>query len=293
MRRNAVWLLSIASFLAVFLVCLWQNAGWVDELMGVSSAMAAPRACDHPAYLSMTREGHTVFLRGRVASEAEKRQVNEAIIRGLGGGDTLIDALAVGGVSDDDGVASRAAMLWPLFRESGRHMWLGREASFFLGRAEDEIVKSAVAARFAEVNQPRDTAVSVDVDPSLAVEKAQREIDQLMAGTIIEFEVASTIIRRASLVVLNAIAAKLLEFPHVRVRILGHTDSLGDRYSNLALGLARANAVRSYMASRKVAPARMVAVGVGPDRPIASNAAPDGQRRNRRIELTVFRETTP
>jgi len=291
MRRNAVWLLGISSFLAVFLLCLWQNAGWVDELTGVSSAVAAPRACQQSAYLSMTREGHTVFLRGRVASEAEKSQVKEVIIRGLGG-DTLIDALAVGGVSDD-GVASRVAMLWPLFRESGRHMWLGREGSFFLGRAEDEIVKSAVAARFAEVNQPRDTAVSVDVDPSLAVEKAQREIDQLLAGTIIEFEVASTIIHRTSLVVLNAIAAKLLEFPHVRVRILGHTDSLGDRYSNLALGLARANAVRSYIASRKVAPARMVAVGVGPDRPIASNVAPDGQRKNRRIELTVFRETTP
>lgn len=292
MRRNAVWLLGIASFLAIFLLCLWRNAGWVDELTGVSSAVAAPRACEQPAYLSMTREGRTVFLRGRVASEAEKSRVKEVIIRGFGGGDTLIDALAVGGVSDD-GVASRAAMLWPLFRESGRHMWLGREGSFFLGRAEDEIVKSAVAARFAEVNQPRDTAVSVDVDPSLAVEKAQREIDLLMAGTIIEFEVASTIIRRASLVVLNAIAAKLLEFPHVRVRILGHTDSQGDRSSNLALSLARANAVRSYIASRKVAPARMVAVGVGPDRPIASNAAPDGQRKNRRIELTVFRETTP
>jgi OOP family OmpA-OmpF porin len=240
----------------------------------------------------MTREGHTVFLRGRVAGEAEKNQVNDAVRQGLGDGVTVVDAMAVGGVGDE-GLAGRATALWPLFRAYGRHMWLAREGSFFLGRAEDDVVRSAVAARFAAVNQPRDSAVSVELDVAVAVEKAQKEIDQLMAGTTIEFEVASIIIRRDSLVVLNAIAARLLRFPQVRVRISGHTDSEGDRFSNKALSLARANAVRSYIASRNIAPSRMVAEGVGADRPVATNGTLAGRRQNRRIEFTVFRETSP
>ena len=292
MRRNAVWLLGIASFVGVFLLCLWRNAAFLDELFMGQKALAAPVVCTTPSYLSMTREGRTVTLRGRVAGERERRQLNEAIRPALGSGGIVVDALKEGGVSDE-GLVERAAALWPLFRDSGQHMWLGREGSLFIGRAEDEIVKAAIASRFAEANRSLDTAVSVTVDPSLAVEKAQKALDELMTGTIIEFEVASTIIRRDSLKVLDLVALRLLQFPQVKLRIAGHTDGLGDRWSNRQLSLARANAVRSYIASRNVAPARLVAEGYGSERPVASNATAEGRRENRRIAFVVFRESTP
>jgi OmpA-OmpF porin, OOP family len=115
----------------------------------------------------------------------------------------------------------------------------------------------------------------------------------LLAGTRIEFELASTIIRRDSLQVLDAVAACLLRFPQVKLRLLGHTDGVGDRVTNQQLSLARANAVRAYIASRKVAPARLLAEGRGAEVPLAANDTPEGREKNRRIELIVVRETTP
>jgi OOP family OmpA-OmpF porin len=76
----------------------------------------------------------------------------------------------------------------------------------------------------------------------------------------------------------------------VRLRIAGHTDAQGDRGSNRVLSLARANAVRSYLASRTVSPARLVAVGYGAERPLGPNRTPEGRRLNRRIEFTVERD---
>lgn len=289
MRRNAVWLSAVSALLAVFLACLGWNATWLDGMVGMPRALGAPTGCAPPAYLSMTREGAAVVLRGRLSGDSERRQVIEALGDGSAGRDAVVDALAVGGVADD-GLAGRAAALASLFQESGQHMWLGRDVAFFLGSVEDEVAREAVTARFGAVNRPHEVSVSLVVDPALAVKRIQEAIDERMRGTVIEFEVASTIIRRESLPVLDAIAAMLLQAPQVRLRIAGHTDAQGDRGSNRVLSLARANAVRSYLASRTVSPARLVAVGYGAERPLGSNHSPEGRRLNRRIEFTVERE---
>jgi len=293
MRRRAVWLSAVSAFLAAFFACLaWigWNAAWLDGIVGMPRALGAPTGCAPAEYLSVTREGALVVLRGRLAGDPARRQVLEALGGGSTGQDAIVDAVAVGGVADDGGLAGRAVALASLFHESGQHMWLGRDVAFFLGSVEDEVARESVTARFGAVNRPREVAVSLVVDPALMVRRIQGAIDERMRGTVIEFEVASTIIRRESLPVLDAIAATLLQAPQVRLRIAGHTDAQGDRGSNRALSLARANAVRSYLASRTVSPARLVAVGYGAERPLGPNRTPEGRRLNRRIEFTVERE---
>ncbi|MEA2102398.1 MAG: OmpA family protein [Thermodesulfobacteriota bacterium] len=91
--------------------------------------------------------------------------------------------------------------------------------------------------------------------------------------------------------VLNAIASVLDKVDN-HVMILGHTDSIPMEdppfYSNRALSAARGMAVLSYLASRGVAYDRMVAYGMGSQRPMTSNSTAQGRQLNRRVEITIL-----
>jgi len=45
--------------------------------------------------------------------------------------------------------------------------------------------------------------------------------------------------------------------------------------------------VRAALVARGIDPARLTAVGIGPDRPIADNGTPQGRSRNRRVEILL------
>ena len=72
-----------------------------------------------------------------------------------------------------------------------------------------------------------------------------------------------------------------------RVEVIGHTDAQGSRASNVALSLARAQAVKSYLVGRGLDNERIATSGMGPDQPVADNLTEQGRARNRRIEFRV------
>lgn len=72
-----------------------------------------------------------------------------------------------------------------------------------------------------------------------------------------------------------------------RLRIEGHTDSLGSRAANLALSQRRADAVMTYLIARGVARARLQAFGHGFDRPLPGHAGSDPA--NRRVVAALVR----
>ncbi len=86
---------------------------------------------------------------------------------------------------------------------------------------------------------------------------------------------------------LDEAAAFLAAAPGRRARIEGHTDSRGSANLNQALSQQRAEAVRDALVARGVEAARLVAVGRGSDRPIATNDTPEGRARNRRVEIVL------
>lgn len=86
---------------------------------------------------------------------------------------------------------------------------------------------------------------------------------------------------------LDEAAAFLGAAPGRRARIEGHTDSRGSANLNQALSQQRAEAVRDALVARGVEASRLVAVGRGSDRPVATNDTPDGRARNRRVEIIL------
>ncbi|UHD14370.1 OmpA family protein [Thiocapsa bogorovii] len=108
-----------------------------------------------------------------------------------------------------------------------------------------------------------------------------------LADTELLFQPAMATLTGEDLPTLDRIAALLETYPDLSVRIEGHTDSLGDAAANLALSQERAEAVEQALIERGVAPERLTAQGIGPQRPIADNATPAGRAQNRRVEIYV------
>ncbi|MCC6536870.1 MAG: OmpA family protein [Bryobacterales bacterium] len=140
------------------------------------------------------------------------------------------------------------------------------------------------AVRVEEIPLP---AAAPPPRPPAAVAQVQTRIDDIIRLKNVEFLTASANLTPVGQATLNEVAAALGKAPDVRVAIAGHTDSQGRADANQALSLARAQAVKAYLAAQGVAGARMTVAGFGDTRPVAPNDTPVGRQRNRRIEFSV------
>jgi len=89
--------------------------------------------------------------------------------------------------------------------------------------------------------------------------------------------------------VAEVIVSKALD---LNVGVEGHTDNEPIKFSgwksNWELSTARANSVVHYLEERGVVSARLVALGYGEHRPVASNETIEGRRMNRRVEIVIL-----
>jgi outer membrane protein OmpA-like peptidoglycan-associated protein len=117
--------------------------------------------------------------------------------------------------------------------------------------------------------------------------EADRELMISLAGTVM-FRHDESILLPEARTRLDRVADALnLMSPDRKIVIEGHTDALGTDEYNRRLSEARANAVRSYLLQRGVAPDRVIAVGRGKHDPIATNQTAEGRANNRRAEIVI------
>lgn len=81
----------------------------------------------------------------------------------------------------------------------------------------------------------------------------------------------------------------LTEFIQTRtdlnIRLLGHTDNVGDFDKNIALSQQRAAIVAAYLLDKGVPGSRISTQGYGPTRPMARNSSETNRQQNRRVEI--------
>jgi outer membrane protein OmpA-like peptidoglycan-associated protein len=87
--------------------------------------------------------------------------------------------------------------------------------------------------------------------------------------------------------VLDSVAVVLNKYPRTLLDIDGHTDDTGSAQYNQALSERRAVSVAQYLNSRSVDARRLLVVGFGESRPIASNDSESGRAMNRRVEIRI------
>lgn len=102
----------------------------------------------------------------------------------------------------------------------------------------------------------------------------------------VEFDTGKAKLRPDSLARLDDVVEYLTYKKSARVEISGHTDNVGKPKANKKLSQDRAEACRSYIISKGIDGSRVVAIGYGDEKPMASNDTEGGRQQNRRIEAT-------
>jgi outer membrane protein OmpA-like peptidoglycan-associated protein len=89
---------------------------------------------------------------------------------------------------------------------------------------------------------------------------------------------------------LETIYNLLVQAEEAKLKIVGHTDNVGNPDSNLGLSKGRANSVVEYLTSRGISKERFQLVdGKGDTQPIGDNNTVSGKAKNRRVEITLLK----
>jgi outer membrane protein OmpA-like peptidoglycan-associated protein len=103
----------------------------------------------------------------------------------------------------------------------------------------------------------------------------------------ITFDVNQSNLKQGAMPVLDSVLLVLKEYDKTRVNVLGHTDSTGSDSLNQALSEKRALSVADYLLRNQLPYARVVTMGYGESRPVATNDTEAGREQNRRVELVL------
>ena len=104
---------------------------------------------------------------------------------------------------------------------------------------------------------------------------------------MIYFDFDSTQLSNDAFEKLERLAAALLQRPEFRIVIKGFTDGSGIYSYNKLLSQYRANVVKSYLIGKRIEPARIKTIGIGPAESSAANTA---AKLNRRVEIEMYRK---
>ncbi|MBI2094142.1 MAG: OmpA family protein [Candidatus Omnitrophica bacterium] len=114
-----------------------------------------------------------------------------------------------------------------------------------------------------------------------------RMLDQVL------FDSGKAQLRQTAYPVLDKVAEVLSQISDQPLGVEGHTDNQPIRYSgwesNKALSIARAQNVVDYLIEeRGLDSSRLMAIGYGDERPVASNDSASGRQQNRRVEIVIL-----
>lgn len=180
-------------------------------------------------------------------------------------------------------------------------------------KAAAEAAVAAANAELANLNQEKQNLQQTVAELDARAARLRQEKEQLserLSGALsqvaetrdsargmilnlpdILFEVNKSDLKPELQVVLAKLSGILLIMPELNLRVEGYTDSTGSESWNQTLSERRAESVRDFLAQQGVGMNRMVAVGYGESRPVASNDTQEGRAKNRRVEIVIAEGT--
>jgi len=133
------------------------------------------------------------------------------------------------------------------------------------------------------------TAVLRDLAKEIEVKRSERGIIMVFGARAL-FDLGQAVLKPEARLLLERLA-KVIKQMDRPISVEGHTDNIplrpGGRFAtNWDLSLARALAVRDFLVeSQGVDPRRIRVAALGDTKPVGDNSTPEGQARNRRIEV--------
>jgi outer membrane protein OmpA-like peptidoglycan-associated protein len=121
------------------------------------------------------------------------------------------------------------------------------------------------------------------VKPPLPILKT----DSIIVLSDVLFETNSYKLNKELMSKLDSISAFVRKQSQAELIISGHTDNVGKESYNLNLSSQRAESVAEYFLDKGIAPEQVTFFGYGSAQPIATNATPEGRKKNRRVEIRI------
>jgi outer membrane protein OmpA-like peptidoglycan-associated protein len=116
----------------------------------------------------------------------------------------------------------------------------------------------------------------------------KRENQLIIRLKAMHFPIGQSVIMPENYALLGKVQRTIRAFGEPDVIIGGHTDSTGPEPINEHLSQQRAEAVRQYLVANGTLPYdKIIAVGYGSMRPLATNSTEKGRAINRRIDVTI------
>lgn len=253
----------------------WVINCCVTWALACNTAWATPNA--------LTQPEKPVVVTGVVPDEATKAKLIARLKAVYG--DRVVDQLAVGNVIAPP---SWAANVENIINDGLKDVSQGQldvngTTVNLRGQVKNEALRQGLVSQIASK-----LTSNYNVKDALTVMTSeQTTLNDTLAGRIIEFDSGSANIRAASHGLLNEVAQRINALGNKTIEVVGHTDNAGNPANNLILSKARAEAVKSYLIQRGIAPQRIITNGLGDAQPVADNQTPEGRTRNRRIEFRI------
>jgi outer membrane protein OmpA-like peptidoglycan-associated protein len=146
----------------------------------------------------------------------------------------------------------------------------------------EDSAKTAAEPEITEEN----LAVESEASPVAAAPPAYQILPD--SPNVVFFDNESNNLSDTAVEKLNRIFEIMTDKPEATLMLNGYSDSYGDASYNQMISEIRANNVKSYLVGKGIDPARIMALGHGAQRFIASNKTREGRRMNRRVEIQII-----
>ncbi|MGD9041804.1 MAG: OmpA family protein [Desulfobacteraceae bacterium] len=122
--------------------------------------------------------------------------------------------------------------------------------------------------------------------------KKEERVAQKMGYKVLEkyalilFDFNSSVVKERNKAIVDRIVERMRAFPAAEVKVVGHTDNLGEVDYNLWLSERRAKAVyEQVLAGGMMASEKITYAGAGPHDPLYDNSLPEGRALNRTVTV--------
>jgi OmpA-OmpF porin, OOP family len=159
-------------------------------------------------------------------------------------------------------------------------------------KAAEADQKALTAGKSADEAQGLATQASNRVT-SLANTVANLDNYRPMVETTVHFGFDKAVLTGKAKQALDELGQDIPNAKHYIIVVDGNTDATGPADYNYQLSQRRASAVITYLAQKyEVPPHKIFVIGLGKDKPVASNANTTGRAKNRRVDIRLMTNTS-